>query len=76
MKFVAWRNGQLLPDTILDNIIAAAKRGKITEAGKKLLLVPDTRYGRPGDKNLQLMKPTNRDDCTTLDRLFPHIQPA
>ena len=76
MKFVAWRNGQLLPDTILENIIAAAKRGKITEAGKKLLLVPDTRYGNSGSNGLRLMKPVKRHECISLDRLFPLAEAA
>ena len=76
MKYVAWHNGQLLPDTILDNIIAAAKRGKITETGKDLLLVPDTRYGRLGDKNLKSMKYPKQHESVSLGRLFSHFKPA
>lgn len=70
MKYVAWHNGQLLPDVILDNIIAAAKRGKITELGKKLLLVPDRRYGRSDESGLRLMKRVKNSECKTLKQAF------
>ena len=76
MNYVAWHNGQLLPDTILENIIDAAKRGKITEAGSKLVLVPDTRYGRLGEKNLKMMKYPKQHECVGLSQLFPVSQAA
>lgn len=42
--------GEPLDPIITDNIIAAAKRGKITKAGERLMLVPDKR-GQKRDKS-------------------------
>ena len=72
MKYVAWHNGQLLPDVILENIISAASRGKITEAGKKLLLVPDRRYGKKDETGLQSMRHVKRHECQLLGN-WPRI---
>jgi hypothetical protein len=69
MKYVAWHNGQLLPDTTLENIIAAAKRGKITEAGKDLTLYPDRRHGRPDESGLRLMRRTKQHEGRKLSAM-------
>jgi len=45
MKYVMFDNGNIIEGDVLDNIIAAAKRGEITERGESALLVPDTRFG-------------------------------
>ena len=53
MKYIIFNPsvpGEPLDKVITDNIISAARRGKITEAGKKLMLVPDRR-GEMRDKN-------------------------
>ena len=53
MKYIIFNPsipGEPLNQIIADNIIAAARRGKITETGKKLMLVPDKR-GRWRDKS-------------------------
>jgi hypothetical protein len=71
MKYVAWYNGQLLPDVILGNILAAAERGLMTEAGSKLLLVPDRRYGRPDETGLKTMKSVKKWECVTLAEKYP-----
>jgi hypothetical protein len=39
MKYAIFWKGDVLNQVIADNIIAAAKRGKITTEGKKLNLV-------------------------------------
>ncbi len=70
MKYVAWHSGQLLSDTILDNIIHAAKRGKMTDLAKKLLLVPDRRYGRSDEYGLRPMKRVKKSECKTLKQAF------
>ena len=70
MKYVAFRNGQMIDDTILHNIIDAAKRGKMTPEGRKLVLVPDTRYGRADPTGLQSMRSVKKKDCRTLEQIF------
>jgi len=42
--------GEVLDPVISANIIAAAKRGRITELGEQMMLVPD-RIGTYRDKN-------------------------
>jgi hypothetical protein len=43
MKYLLMQDGFVLDQVITDNIIAAAKRGKITPKGQEMLLIPDTR---------------------------------
>lgn len=53
MKYIIFNPslpGEPLDPIITDNIIAAAKRGRITPTGEKLRLVPDKR-GAKRDKN-------------------------
>ena len=40
--YIAFHNGMLISDHVLDNIIDAARRGLMTKAGENLLLIPDT----------------------------------
>ncbi len=42
-KYIAFRNGYLLSDSVLAWIIDAAVRGSMTPSGAELLLIPDTR---------------------------------
>lgn len=70
MKYIAFINGRILEGVVLDNIISAAKRGKMTPAGEKLLLVPDTRYGRKDESGLRLMSRVRKKDCRTLKQLY------
>lgn len=72
-RYVAFypdRPGLLIPDDLLRNIIEAAKRGQMTKAGRKLILVPDTRYGRTGDAGMRTMKSVKKGDCVTLGELY------
>ena len=46
MKYVIFNPkmpGEILDPIITENIINAAKRGKVTDAGKNIMLVPDKR---------------------------------
>ena len=69
--WVAFRDGRLVPDNTLRWIIEAAKRGKITEAGKQLMLVPDTRHGPADAGGLREMSRVRRSDCIPLTSLCP-----
>ena len=72
-RYVAFypdRPSVLIPDDILQNIIEAAKRGRMTEAGKNLRLVPDTRYERANDAGMKAMKSVKKRDCLTLGELY------
>lgn len=60
----------MLDEAILENIINAAKRGKMTPEGEKLVLVPDTRHGRKDESGLRMMKRTKKSDCRTLKQLY------
>ncbi len=60
----------LIPDDTLRKIMDAAERGLMTEAGKKLILVPDTRYGRTDDAVMRTMKSVKKGDCVTLGELY------
>ena len=42
-KYIAFHNGQLLPDVTLERIIDAALRGKMTPSGENVLARADTR---------------------------------
>lgn len=73
-KYVAFypdRSGVLIPDDVLRKIMDAAKRGLMTEASKKLILVPDTRYGRTDESaGMRTMKSVKKVDCVTLEELY------
>jgi len=68
MKFIAFHNGNLIPDNILDLIIDQAKRGKMTDAAKKLILIPDKRRGKTDVSGLREIASVKRRDCITLSR--------
>ncbi len=70
MKYICWRDGRILSDVILENIISAAKRGLMTEEGKKLILVPDRRYGEPDEFGLKSMKSVKKWECETLGERY------
>ncbi len=61
--------GTPLPDAITNNIIEAAKRGKITPEGEKLILVPDKRYGMTDARGIRMMKRTKKSECIPLKAL-------
>ena len=69
MKYIIFHNGIILSQIITDNIVAAAKRGKITEAGKKVLLVPDKRHGSPNAAGYYDFSPTKIKECIPLKSL-------
>lgn len=71
MKYAIFVDGLVLDDIITENLIAAAKRGKITTAGKKLMLVPDKRYGPPDVSGRRLWKRTKNSECIPLINLLP-----
>jgi len=87
MKYIAFgKHNRIIEGVVLDNIINLAKLGFITKAGRKLLLVPDTRFGPPdacgmrefangqtvgtGSKEKKLRK-TRKKDCIPLLNLVP-----
>ena len=67
-KFIAFHNGRLISDHILENIIYAALRGKMTESGESLLLIPDPRIGRPDESGLYKMRSVKKSQCITLKK--------
>lgn len=82
----AFYKGEIVEPWILDRIRDAAQRGLITEAGRKLILVPDTRfgsadsYGRREFANGQMIgrgsrakksKRLRQSDCIPLTALLP-----
>lgn len=74
MKYVAFypgSSGTLIPDIVLANIINAAMRGKVTEAGKKLMLVPDKRHGQTDAAGLRAMRRVRKSECIPLQRIVP-----
>ena len=67
MKWVAFDGyGRLIPDDLLLLIIDQALRGKMTQSAEDLLLVPDTRKGRPDASGLREMGRVRKKDCITL----------
>ncbi len=72
-KYIAFNNGNLLPDLILAWIIDAALRGKMTPSGAKLLLIPDTRNGPPDTSGLRQIGKFRKVDCLTLKQLIRKI---
>ena len=69
-KYIAFHNGALLPDLVLDWIIDAALRGKMTQSGANLLLIPDTRTGPPDASGLRHIGKFRKADCLTLKQLI------
>ena len=72
-KYIAFHNGHLLPDVILEWIIDAALRGKMTPSGEKLLLIPDTRKGPEDPSGLRSIGKFRKSDCITLKQLIRKI---
>jgi hypothetical protein len=68
--YIAFYKGHLIRDHILDNIIGAARRGLMTEAGEHLLLMPDTRRGPADVSGLREIGPFRKSDCLTLKQLI------
>ena len=71
MKYLIFSDGQIVDQVITDNIIAAAKRGKITEAGKKVQLVPDKRRGPKTSTGYQHFDSVKKKECIPLINLVP-----
>lgn len=88
MKYVAFdENHNIIEGPTLDWIITLAKQGKITEKGRKLVLIPDTRFGEKdstglrefangqilnkGRKSERRMKRIYKKDCIPLLNLVP-----
>ena len=69
MQYVIFHKDQILNQIITDNIIAAAKRGKITEAGKKIMLVPDKRTGPPNSCGYRHFKSVKQNERLPLKNL-------
>ncbi len=72
-KYIAFHNGRLLPDLTLAWIIDAAIRGKMTQAGANLLLIPDTRQGPADPFGLRHIGKFRKADCLTLKQLIRKI---
>lgn len=70
MKHVAFCNGRIIPDVILENIVNLAKHGHATEAGKKLMLVPDRRKGPTDLYGLRAMGSVKKNECVALGKAF------
>ncbi len=69
-KYIAFSNGELLPDISLDWIIDAALRGRMTPSGEKLLLIPDTRKGPEDAYGRRQIGKFRKSDCLTLKQLM------
>ncbi len=68
-KFIAFYKGYLISDSILVWILDAARRGKMTQAGANLLLIPDTRQGPADSSGLRHIGKFRKADCLTLKQL-------
>ena len=71
MKYVIFHKGHILDRIVTDNIIGAAKRGLITDAGKKTMLVPDKRIGPKTTTGLQHFNSVKQKECIPLINLVP-----
>ena len=69
-KYIAFNNGELVPDLTLAWIIDAALRGRMTPSGMKLLLIPDTRKGPEDASGLRHIGKFRKSDCITLKQLI------
>jgi len=72
-RYIAFHNGRLLPDLTFAWIIDAAIRGKMTQAGANLLLIPDTRQGPADSFGLRHIGKFHKSDCLTLKQLIRKI---
>ena len=72
-KYIAFNNGELLPDITLDWIIDLALRGSMTPVAKNLLLIPDTRKGPIGTSGLRQIGKFRKSNCLTLKQLIRKI---
>lgn len=70
--YIAFHNGMLISDHVLDKIIDAARRGLMTKAGENLLLIPDTRQGAADCSGLRRIGKFRKSDCLTLKQLILH----
>jgi hypothetical protein len=67
MDYIAFHNNNIIPENVLNLIMDQAKRGKMTDAAKKLLLIPDKRKGRDRTgSGLREMGSVKRSECLTL----------
>ena len=73
-KFIAFYKGHLISDSILEWILDAARRGKMTQAGANLLLIPDTRQGPADSSGLRHIGKFRKSDCLTLKQLNRRIR--
>ena len=71
MKYVIFHNGQIVDQTITDNIIAAARRGKITPKGEEVMLVPDKRKGPKDARGYRKFGSVKKSECVPLANLVP-----
>jgi hypothetical protein len=75
MKWVAFDSwGRLIPDHTLSLIIDQALRGKMTQSAENILLIPDTRKGRPDASGLQEMGRVRKKECITLGQFSRKIR--
>lgn len=73
IQYLVMIDGQIIDQTITDNIVNAARRGLITKAGKNTLLIPDRR-GQFRDKGRIRFKGFGRvkkSDCLPLYSYCP-----
>ena len=73
IQYLVMINGHVIDQTITDNILNAARRGLITEAGKNTFLIPDRR-GQFRDKSGIRFKGFGRvtkSDCLPLYSFCP-----
>ena len=73
-KYIAFHNGELITDHILEYIIDAALRGLMTPSGSKLLLIPDTRQGPADISGLRHVGKFRKADCLTVKQLICKIR--
>ena len=93
MNYVAFdKDHNIIEGDTLEWIVSLAKLGYITEAGKKLVLIPDTRFGSPDiaglrefangqtvgvGKRAKRLPRIRKGDCIPLPNLVPkHLRPA
>jgi hypothetical protein len=69
MKYLIFNNGQILNQIITDNIVSAARRGKITPKGKKVMLVPDKRTGTANSCGYRHFGSVKKNECLKLSSM-------
>lgn len=60
LSVMAFHQGILLPDWVLGRMIDAATRGYITEAGKRMLLIPTKTYDQANKESVERIKAAPR----------------